>query len=198
MPEFLIAWREGEQFDPISVDFTPGPIRNTSRPIDFAIDGDNSAFFVVENNGREIYTRNGHFQVDAQGNLTNADGFAVLGPNGPVNIPPNTDLASLVVDDHGALCSRGKILDTLKLASFSDPQRLIRAGTTLFSTPDDMKPNDPSPDAKIINGSLESSNTTVFEEMAEVISCMRSYEACQRMIRNQDESEGRMIQQLGL
>jgi flagellar basal-body rod protein FlgG len=192
------TWREGEQFDPISVDFTPGPIRNTSRPTDFAINGNNSTFFVVENNGRELYTRNGHFQVDAQGNLTNSDGFAVLGSNGPVNIPPNTDLASLVVDDNGALRSHGKNLDLLKRVSFSDTTRLIRAGTTLFSTPDDMKPEDPSPDVKIINGALEFSNTTVFEEMTEVISCMRAYEACQKMIRNQDEAEGRMIQQLSL
>jgi len=190
------TWQEGEQFDPISVDFTPGPLRCTSRPTDFAINGHNGTFFVVENSGRELYTRNGHFQVDAQGNLTNSDGFAVLGPNGPINIPPTTDLASLVVDESGALRSHGKILDVLKLASFPDTTRLIRAGTTLFSTPDDMKPNDPPPDAKIINGSLESSNTTVFDEMAEVISCMRAYEACQRMIRNQDETEGRMIQQL--
>jgi flagellar basal-body rod protein FlgF len=190
-------WQDGKRFDPVSVDFTPGPLRMTSCPTDFAINGDNSTFFVVENSGKELYTRNGHFQVDAQGNLMNSDGYAVLGPNGPINIPPNTDLTSLVVDDSGALRSHGKMVEALKLASFPDTKRLIRAGTTLFSTPDDMKPNDSSPDAKIINGALESSNTTVFEEMAEVISCMRAYEACQKMIRNQDEAEGRMIQQLG-
>lgn len=190
------TWQEGEQFDPISVDFTPGPIRATSRPIDFAIHGGENVFFVVENNGEELYTRNGHFQVDAEGNVTNSDGFAVLGPNGPLNIPPNTDLASLVVGDNGALLSHGNNLTSLKLASFPDPQRLVRAGTTLFSTPDDLSPEEPSSDAKVVNGALEYSNTTVFEEMAEIISCMRAHEACQRMIRSQDEAEGRMIQQI--
>ena len=190
------TWEEGERFDPISVDFTSGPIRTTERPTDFAIHGDSNTFFIVESNGKELYTRNGRFQVDAEGNLMNSDGFAVLGPNGPINISPTTDLASLTVDNNGGLCSHGKTIDTLKLVSFSDPHRLVRAGTTLFITPDDMEPNDPSPDTKITNGTLESSNTTIFEEMAEIISCMRAYESCQRMIRNQDEAAGRMIQQL--
>jgi flagellar basal-body rod protein FlgF len=190
-------WEDGKSFDPVSVDFTAGPLRSTSRPTDFAIVNDNSTFFVVEKEGKELYTRNGRFLVDAQGNMTNTDGFAVLGPNGPITIPPNTDFTSLTVDNDGTLRSHGKVVDVLKMASFSDTKRLIRAGTTLFSTPDDMNPQEPSPDAKAVIGALESSNTTVFEEMAEIISCMRAYESCQRMIRNQDEAEGRMIQQLG-
>ncbi len=187
---------DGKRFDPISVDFTPGALRNTSRPTDFAINGDGNTFFVVSNQGKELYTRNGQFQIDAQGNLTNADGFPVLGQTGPITLPVDTDLASLTVDDGGTLRSHGKSLDALRLATFTDPDRLNRAGTSLFAAPDDVKPEPLPENTKVINGALESSNTTVYDEMAEIISCMRAYEACQRMVRNQDENEGRMIQQM--
>ena len=191
------GWQDARAYDPITVDFTPGPMRNTSRPLDFAING-NDAFFVVEKDGKELYTRNGHFSTDAQGNLKDANGFPVLGPNGPVIIPPGTDLATLEVDHLGNLRSKGAQIDTIRLASFSVLERLQRAGTTLFSAPNDMPPQEPAPETRIINSTLEASNTTVFNEMAETISCMRAYEACQRMVRNQDENEGRMIQQMGM
>ena len=188
-------YETGKRYDPISVDFTPGPLKTTERSLDFAIH--NEGFFVVEKDGQEYYTRNGHFSVDAQGNLFNADGFAVMGSLHPITIPAKTDLASLTVDQNNGLRANGKLIDTIRIAHFSDPSQLNRAGTTLFTAPSGVSPEDPKPGTHVINGSLEASNTTVFGEMAEMISCMRSYEACQRMIRAHDENEGKMIQQVG-
>jgi len=45
--------------------FAPGPLRQTGNPLDVAIDGD--AFFVVQTNRGERYTRNGSFQINASG-----------------------------------------------------------------------------------------------------------------------------------
>jgi flagellar basal body rod protein FlgG len=49
----------------------------------------------------------------------------------------------------------------------------------------------------VVGGMLEMSNASVVEEMAELISVTRAYEACQRMLRTEDDVEGKMIQQLG-
>lgn len=57
--------------------FTTGAISPTGNPRDMAIDGD--GFFVVEQDGNELYTRNGAFRQDAEGNLVTINGERVLG-----------------------------------------------------------------------------------------------------------------------
>ena len=47
--------------------FTQGSLENTGQPLDLAIQGD--AFFVLNNGARNVYTRAGNLQLDADGNL---------------------------------------------------------------------------------------------------------------------------------
>ncbi|OGV46133.1 MAG: hypothetical protein A2X46_12520 [Lentisphaerae bacterium GWF2_57_35] len=187
-------WKQGEAYDPITVDFTPGALRTTDRPLDFAIHGD--GFFVVEKDGKEYYTRNGAFKIDTEGRLVNAGDMPVKGRSGDILIPPKVNLSELSVSPDGTLRAGQRVLDTLQTASFSDLKKLVRVGPTLYSTPQDMSPEATSPETTVMGRVLEDSNTTVFAEMADMISCMRAFEACQRMIRSQDENQGKMIQQL--
>jgi flagellar hook protein FlgE len=77
--------------------YTQGTISNTSGPTDVAIQGD--GFFVVKNaTNQTLYTRDGSFQVDANGNVVTATGENVQGwaaTNGTVN--PNGAVTNLVV-----------------------------------------------------------------------------------------------------
>ena len=50
-------------------DFGQGPIERTGNPTDVAVSG--KAFFVVQINGNEFYTRNGAFTIDNAGYLEN-------------------------------------------------------------------------------------------------------------------------------
>ena len=67
--------------------YTQGTIQTTSGPMDAAIQGD--GFFVVKNAASQtLYTRDGSFQVDANGNVVTATGESVQGwaaVNGKVN-----------------------------------------------------------------------------------------------------------------
>ncbi len=71
--------------------FTQGTLQNTGRAADLAIQGD--GFFILQNptnNPPRLYTRDGSFDVDSQGNLISlATGFRVLGwaadANGAIN-----------------------------------------------------------------------------------------------------------------
>ena len=86
--------------------FTQGAIQRTGRTEDLAIQGD--GFFIVDNNGQDMYTRAGNFSLDANGNLATMDGSLVQGwradafgevdTNGPIGsvqisvgalVPPN-------------------------------------------------------------------------------------------------------------
>lgn len=60
----------------VSLDKTPGALKNTGRDLDIAIRG--SGFFKVLANGQERYTLNGAISISKDGLLVNQDGFAFL------------------------------------------------------------------------------------------------------------------------
>jgi len=180
-------------YDPISVDFTNGPIKLTERSLDFAIDG--KGFFVVKKDGREIYTRNGHFKVDPKGVLQNMDGMPVQGTNGTITVPAETNIPEIVTGPDGSLRDQNNnLLGILKVVEFDDVNQLGRLGTTLYGTTEDRPALTPAAGSyQIVPNSLEGSNTTIYNEMAEMISTMRSYQTNQKILKAHDENQGRMI-----
>ncbi len=176
-----------------SVDFSPGPLRTTDNPLDFAINGD--GFFVVEQDERTFYTRNGRFQLDPNGQLVTTGGFVVQGRDGPLTLPPDADLSQLTVDADGTLRSDERELGAIRLAGFSDTSVLNRVGPTLFSAPADVEPEIPQ-NSRATNRAVEGANTSIYEEMAELIGTTRSFEISQRMLKQLDQSAGETIRQL--
>ncbi|HEY1902642.1 MAG TPA: flagellar hook-basal body complex protein [Terracidiphilus sp.] len=76
----------GVQVASNSTDFTGGSISSTGVSTDAAIDG--SGFYVLDNNGSQLYTRDGDFQTSTNGTLESSDGLAVMGygaTNGVIN-----------------------------------------------------------------------------------------------------------------
>jgi len=60
--------------------FTQGSLESTGQPLDLAIQGE--AMFVLNNGQRQVYTRAGNFQLDANGKLISpSSGFIVQGIN---------------------------------------------------------------------------------------------------------------------
>ncbi len=58
--------------------FTQGSLENTGQKLDLAIQGD--SLFILNNGQRQVYTRAGNFQLDANGNLVSAStGYIVQG-----------------------------------------------------------------------------------------------------------------------
>ncbi len=190
-----MQWQDGRQFDPIKVDFTQGPLKETQKPLDFAILGD--GFFTLERNGKEYFTRNGNFSMDPDGRIVNSAGIPLKSDAGEIVVPENVILSQIEMEDNGTLRAGARVLGTLKIVHFPDLAKLQRAGPALFSAPTDMPPQEKPDGTRVVGKTLEMSNTTIFEEMAETISCMRAFEACQRMIRSQDESQGALLRKLG-
>ncbi|MCI6584707.1 MAG: flagellar hook protein FlgE [Mobiluncus porci] len=68
----------GVKLQSITNNFTGGAAQNTGRNLDTMINGD--GFFVLrKSNGTSVYTRNGSFGLDAQGQVVAADGSFVQG-----------------------------------------------------------------------------------------------------------------------
>jgi flagellar hook protein FlgE len=86
----------GVTMSSVASPFTQGNIESTGVPTDAAIQGD--GFFVLSQNGTQVYTRAGNFTLDPEGHLIDSDGAFVMGypaVNGTVS--PNQALAPIVI-----------------------------------------------------------------------------------------------------
>src|SRR3954469_22970764 len=70
----------GVEIGRVVTDFSPGSIRETDEPLEFAIEG--TGFFAIQTPAGVRYTRNGQFSVSANGTLVTAQGHQVLGQGG--------------------------------------------------------------------------------------------------------------------
>mgnify|MGYP002064057616 CR=1 FL=1 len=120
-------------FDSV-IDVSAGPLKKTGNPLDVAIEG--PAFFAVDTPDGEQYTRKGSFIVDADGNLTTADGFAVLGQGGPISVTGS----QVQIDASGKVSADGKEVGQLRLVRFDAPEALEKTGDALFAANDPDNP----------------------------------------------------------
>lgn len=158
-------------------DFGQGPVERTGNPLDLALDG--RAFFVVQVNGEERYTRNGTFQINAQGQLVTNDGHAVLGTNGPITFQRgDQDIA--IASDGTITVREGNNTDVdsnrgkLRIVSFEEPQTLSKQGANLFVATNGAAAQ-PAVNASIRQGMIEKSNVSGVAEMSRMIEVMRAY-----------------------
>lgn len=175
--------------------FQQGELRSTGVPTDVAIQGE--GFFEVEMpSGATGYTRDGEFHISAQGTLVTKQGYAVLGEGGAIQLDLNAS-GPLSISPTGEVSQGGISRGTLKISSFSQPQRLTPVGGGIFISNDINLRAAEVPQPNLRSGFLEAANTSVVTEMANLISSMRYFEINQKMLQMHDENMGRTITQLG-
>lgn len=170
--------------------FSSGAIRNTDNPLDFAIQGE--GLFVVEQNGKESYTRNGAFRLDTEGRLTTHDGLAVMGESGEIMV----GAGEIDVDSDGNILVNGQMVDRLKIVNFEDPHLLHKASSNLFEAERGAVPDD-EPEFKIVGRALEMSNVNPVRQMARLVETGRNFEGYQRIIKIIDSINQRSSTSLG-
>jgi flagellar basal-body rod protein FlgF len=159
------------------IDMAQGSIQRTGSPLDVTIDG--NAYFVVQTQRGQRYTRNGAFQVNGAGQLVTSNGDQVLGTGGPITFQ-NLD-HDVVISSSGIITVRegNSTADTprgtLQLASFANPQVLQKDGASTFMAPPGVTSNTPSPNTRVVQGAIEKSNVNGVAEMARMIQITRSY-----------------------
>ncbi|RZI38817.1 flagellar biosynthesis protein FlgF, partial [Herbaspirillum sp. HC18] len=107
----------------------------TNSPLDMAING--NAYFAVQANGGEFYTRDGKFSLNSTGQLVTADGNLVLGNAGPITFQP-TDHDINVAPDGTVTVLEGtartdSIRGKIRMVSFDDPTKLTKLGANLYA-----------------------------------------------------------------
>lgn len=180
-------------------DFSQGSLRETGNTFDLALSGD--GFFTIQTTNKQgvtstKYTRDGSFTVTTDGYLVTKDGDFVLDANGNrIQIPGAQTAQNVVFDAQGNIMVDGQQIATLGIASFADPQALLLYGENMYdATPAaGLQPGN----AVVHQGYLEMSNTNVIEEMVDMITITRAYEAGQRMIQTVDSTLDKAVNEIG-
>lgn len=169
----------------MQTDFSPGPLKSTDIPTDFAIRG--RGFFMVEKNGERLLTRAGNFQLLPEGTLATQQGYPVLSEEGE----PITIEGPWQIDEGGTIVSGGGQyrLGLFEPASLGD---LAKTGENMFRP---LGPTAPlaAEFRSVAQGMIEGSGTAAVKEMVDMIETSRAYEANVNMIKNHDSMFGTLI-----
>ena len=179
------------------VDFNEGEMRETNNPMDMALRGD--GFFALQNsNGDSVYTRDGQFYVNANGNMVNSMGheFSDTGGSSIQTVPGGGDLS---IDKEGLIYQDGQNIGQVGVFVFEDPlMDLQKVGGGFVPKEENIAPEQADPaQFTIMQGYLESSNVSAIEEMIGLIEVSRAHEANQKMIQTFDQNIGKAIGTLG-
>jgi flagellar basal body rod protein FlgG len=172
------------------LDTRAGAIASTGRPLDVAVDG--GGFFVVSTPGGERYTRNGHFGVDAERRLVTEDGLPVQGEAGSITLGDG----EIRIDQDGTVWAGTSQAGRLRVVEFTDPGALRQDQSSRLRA-DGQTPTSADTPA-IRSGSLEQSNVSVADRLAELTTVSRGFEALQKAISMlMNDVDGRAIEHFG-
>jgi flagellar basal-body rod protein FlgG len=171
--------------------FTQGNLSQTGDPLDIAVQG-RGFFEVLTPDGTLAYTRDGSFQVDAQGQVVNASGF-VLQPG--ITVPANAATVTIGIDGTVTAAIAGSsapvALGTIGLSDFVNQAGLQALGGNLYAeTAASGAPLQGNANTNgmgsLIQGSVETSNVNVVEELVSMIETQRAYEISSKAISTTD------------
>ena len=101
------------------IDFNEGELKETSNPLDLAINGE--GFFALMNaDGGKVFTRDGQFYTNSEGTIVNSMGheFSDQGGNPITLIPGQPDP---LIDQEGQIFQGEQLIAKLGVFTFEDP-----------------------------------------------------------------------------
>lgn len=172
--------------------FSQGDFQSTGNPFDLAIEGD-GFFQVTQLNGESAYTRSGALKLDETGNLVTSDGL-LLSPS--ITISPDALSVTVAADGEVSVRQPGNPTPTvagqLQVVKFQNPGGLRSMGKNLYQETESSgtaATGTPGEDGygTIAQGFLESSNVSVVEEIVQMVTGQRAYEANSKVIQTADQ-----------
>lgn len=190
--------------------FTQGSLVQTENPFDLALE--DKGFFTIDTPYGERYTRNGAFTLGKEGLLLTKEGYPVMGEEGPIHIKKN----NFIIDKNGTVYQNGEYsddpkqlvsmtanewketekVDNIKIVGFDRDRFIKKTGSSLWKATEDsgdaqILTGDARP--KVAQGFIESSNVNPVNEMVNLITVNRAYEANQKVISTQDNITGQLF-----
>lgn len=179
------------------LDLSSGQLEATGDDFHLAIQG--RGFFAVEaEDGKQLLTRNGDFQLDSQGFVVTATDEKLQSNAGPVQLFQGE---TMVVQDDGIIAMTapdGTTTDRGMLQVLDGDVKPV--GGTMFEAEgplvdllqQQIEPGE-APPAQIRQRHLERSNVDALGAMVELIEASRYFEAYQKLMKASDEADSRLI-----
>ena len=171
--------------------FLQGDVQATNNPLDLAIQGE--GFFQVRKvDGTIVYTRDGSFKLNSEGNIVTTGGY-LLDPEisldeTSVGVIVNRDGSVELQQSDGNRVPVGNV----QLVRFLNPGGLLALGDNPYGeTPESGRPilGNPGYDdfGEIHQGYLEASNVDIVEEMVSMITAQRAYELNSKTVKTVED-----------
>ena len=171
---------------------TQGSLSPTGKDFDVAIRGE--GFFKIQMpDGTFSYTRDGSFEMDAQGRIVTSQGNLVQ-PG--ITIPQNASAISINQQGQVSVTLPGQttpqVLGQLTLTRFVNKAGLQAIGDNLYlETPASGTPQDGVPNVdgvgNLLQGNLEQANVEAVTEISDLIAAQRAYEMNAKVITATDQ-----------
>jgi len=180
---------------------TQGSILQTGNSLDMAISG-RGFFQILRPDGSITYTRDGGFKLDSTGQMVTSGGYP-LEPS--ITIPEDALSITVGIDGTVSVLQSGSAtpsqVGNVTLADFINPTGLepigenqyresLSSGSPTVGTPGE------SGIGILSEGSLETSNVNVVEELVGMIETQRAYEMNSKAISTTDQMLQRLMQDL--
>jgi len=171
---------------------TQGELVQTGKSYDLAIRGE-GFFKILQPDGTTAYTRDGSFELDAQGRLVTAEGN-VVEPG--ITIPQNA--SSVTVNAQGQVqvtlpgSTTPSTVGQIEMSMFVNKAGLQSIGDNLYlETPASGPPQDGTPAVdsygNLQQGFLEQSNVEAVSEISDLIAAQRAYEMNSKVVTAADQ-----------
>jgi flagellar basal-body rod protein FlgG len=169
-----------------------GNLVSTDKPLDVAIRG-NGFFQISLPDGRTAYTRDGAFEINADGTIVNQEGY-IVEPS--ITVPADAVTVSISTDGQVEVTTSGADAPTVagqfQLARFVNSAGLEAIGENLFlETTASGTPTTGTPSTdgigSLLQRFLEQSNVNAVSEISELIMAQRAYEMNSKVISSADE-----------
>lgn len=171
-----------------------GPLNKTDNPLDVAIQGE--AWFAYSGPSGPVYTRDGRFSMNENGDLLTVDGHPVLDAGGaPITLDPAS--GAPIISRDGTITQGGNQVGALGLFSLNAQSRLTRFGNSgvISSMPGEVVQDFTS--SGVQQGYSEGSNVNPVLEMTKMIALQRSFESAATTIQESESTLMDAIRTLG-
>jgi flagellar basal-body rod protein FlgF len=172
-------------------DMSQGAIEHTGNALDVAIEG--SGFFTIQGPRGPLYTRDGSFSLNADGQLVTSDGRAVLNSGGSA-ITIDQQGGQVTIGRDGAVTVDGNEVGRIGVVTFARPGALEKVGANLW----DAKGQASSQfEGVMVQGAIETSNVNPVLELTNLIEISRAYQSAARIVSGADDLRQRALERLG-
>jgi flagellar basal-body rod protein FlgF len=179
---------------PAALDLRAGTVRWTGAALDIAIEGE-GFIELVSAQGRRV-SRGGSLQLDASGRLVTAQGWAVLGRKGEIQVAAPASAVS--IDGAGVVRVNGQEHDQIQRVRFESATALVTVEPGVYDAAQAVPAADAQgQDVRLRSGYLEASNVNTAREMVQLMETTRHYESMQRALQAHDEMLERALRTLG-